>query len=105
MNDYTIKLFIYLKRVFGWNVDDLISSEPLIFPVVDLGTAKFKIQSNRKLEKITVYSKYAYHLATVVAKSASVLDKKAIPTDPVKMRNAILGTYGSIDLQNVVKFA
>ena len=105
LNDYTIKLCIYLKRVFGWTIDELISSEPLTVPAVDLGMEKFKDQSNRKLEKITVYSKYAHHLAIVAARSATILDKKAIPTDPVKMRKAIIDEYGSIDLQNVVSFA
>ena len=105
LNDYTVRLCIYLNQVFGWTIDDLINSKPLTAPPVNLDTVKFKVQSNRKPEKVIVYSKYAYHLASVAAKSAEILDKKAIPTDPVKMRKAIVDAYGSINLQNVANFA
>ena len=105
INDYTVRLCIYLNQVFGWKIDDLISSKPLTVSSVDLDTVKFKVQSNRKLEKVVAYSKYVKHLASVAAKSAAILDKKTIPTDPVKMRKAIVDTYGSINLQNVANFA
>ena len=105
LDKYTLKLCIYLKHVFGWTLSELISSKPLKIPKASSESAKFKVQSNRNPERVNVYSVYVNYLAKLAANAAEKLDKKVIPTDPIEIRNAIINSYGSINLQNVINFA
>ena len=105
LDKFTLKLCIYLKHVFGWTLGELVGPNPLKVPKTTSGSAKFKIQSNRNLEKVNVYSIYVNYLVQIAAKSAEKLEKKTIPIDPIEMRNAIINSYGSVSLQNVLNFA
>ena len=105
LDKYTLGLCTHLKRVFELTWDQLIDFDDLTNPIAKSAGEKFKVEPNHNLEKINVYSKYAHYLASVATNGAKSLIKKNIPTNAIKMRKAIIDSYGLINFENTLKYA
>ena len=105
LDKYTLGLYKHLKHVFGWNWEQLTGTADLPAPVANSASAKFKVESSHNPEKINVYSKYAHYLAKVATNAAESLVKKDVPANAIAMRKAIIDSYGSINLENTLKYA
>jgi len=58
-----------LNRVFGWDLNDLLSGKELRVPHLAAATARYKLPSKRDSEEVAIYSSYAFYLATLVART------------------------------------
>ena len=105
LEQHTLGLYKHVNHVFGWTWDDFTNSNDLTVPNANSASAKFKIESNRNPKKINVYSIYAHYLANVATKAGKSLVKKDIPANAIAMRKAIINSYGSINLENTLKYA
>ena len=105
LDKYTFGLCIHLNHIFGWTWDNLLNSDDLITPIANTASVKFKVESNRNLNKINVYSKYARFLAQVATENSKNFIKKNIPATAIGMRKAIIESYGSVNLENILNYA
>jgi transcriptional regulator with XRE-family HTH domain len=101
----TAKAASILSRVFGWTPEALFGPEPLSTPKYAAAAARFKIPASRQQRATSLFAAYANYLAVVVLKSCENLPKEAIPVDPSVFRHAVLGRYGQLNLESVLRFA
>jgi transcriptional regulator with XRE-family HTH domain len=101
----TAKAASILSRVFGWTSEALFGPVPLSTPKYAAAAARFKIPAGRQQRATSLYAAYANYLAVVVLKSCENLPKEAIPVDPSAFRQAVLGRYGQLNLESVLRFA
>ena len=105
LDKYTLSLYKHLKQIFGCTWDQLTNPNDIKFSIANSARVKFKLESTCKPESIDVYSIYALYLAKVVVKSARKLNNKVIPTNAIKVREEIIKSYGSVNLENTLNYA
>jgi transcriptional regulator with XRE-family HTH domain len=93
-----------VSRVFGWSVSRIVGSEPLVLDPSLVPAARFKVRGRVNELRATAYTFYAHYLALVVLRATSNLVPQPLPGDPVAFREAVLATYGSLDLTSLLRF-
>ncbi|HZE51694.1 MAG TPA: XRE family transcriptional regulator [Bradyrhizobium sp.] len=91
--------------IFGWSPEALLGSG-VIDPIQFGGTtARFKMPKGRDARSATVYTAYAYRLATICARAMASKPRKIIPIDWQLFRNRILSEYKVVDFEAVLAVA
>lgn len=93
-----------VSRVFGWSVSRIVGNEPLVLDSSLVPAARFKVRGRVNELRATAYTFYAHYLALVVLRATSNLVPHSLPGDPVAFREAVLATYGSLDLTSLLRF-
>jgi transcriptional regulator with XRE-family HTH domain/Zn-dependent peptidase ImmA (M78 family) len=98
------KLAQTVGRVYGWDMDQLVSSRPLTPPRLAAAEARFKIPKRGSARKISLEAAYANYLAVAVLEASEKLPQKRIPNDPAKARFAVEDENGSITLERALHY-
>ncbi len=69
-----------------------------------VGVPRFKKGARTDERRATVYTVYAHYLALLVLEATSELPKRPIPTEAAEVRSAVLSTYGSLTLKNILHY-
>lgn len=107
-NERTASLVMQLAgivgRVFGWTPDAIFRRSPLKLNMCTVGSANFKVTSRAERRRLNAYIVYAHYLALLVLESTSALSQSPFPTDPHQVREVVLSNFGSITLENVLRY-
>jgi transcriptional regulator with XRE-family HTH domain/Zn-dependent peptidase ImmA (M78 family) len=91
--------------IFGWSPEALLGSGTIDPAQLGGATARFKMPKGRDARSATVYTAYAYRLATVCARAMAGNPRKRIPTDWQEFRNALLSAYKVVDFKTALALA
>jgi transcriptional regulator with XRE-family HTH domain/Zn-dependent peptidase ImmA (M78 family) len=99
-----LRVASFVGRVFDWRPSSLFSSTPLRVDAAAVGIPRFKKSARTDEHHADVYTVYAHYLALLVLEVTSGLPKKPIPTEASEVRSAVLSTYGSFTLENMLHY-
>ena len=94
----------FVGRAFDWKTSSLFGSTPLQVDAAAVGVPRFKKGARIDEQRANVYTVYAHYLALLVLEVTSELPKKPIPTEASEVRKAVLSTYGSLTLKNMLQY-
>jgi Zn-dependent peptidase ImmA (M78 family)/ribosome-binding protein aMBF1 (putative translation factor) len=94
----------HIGRVYGWKAEDLFSPQMPQLEVPTILGVKYKKTKNANESKLNAYTVYAHYVALLVLQATEQLQKKTLPTKPYEIHNSIISDYGSISLENVVRY-
>lgn len=94
-----------IGRVFRWETDELLGTQPLRLQTEPAGIARFKVPSGVNERKVSAYTVYAHYLALLVLQGTPDLEPKQVPTDAEKCRDDILSHVGAVTLESVLDYA
>ena len=94
----------HLGRIFGWKLDQFFGTEPLVLNTTSISKVNFKIPKRTNEMKLNVDTLYARHIALLIFQATEHLPQKNLLTDPDKIREAILSSYGTITFENLVRY-
>ena len=94
----------HISRIFGWSIEDILSSVPLSVDPTIVQAAKFKTQGRTNRVQATVYAAYAYYLARLALKATPKMESYRLPSEPEVIREAIMREYGSISFESLLRF-
>jgi transcriptional regulator with XRE-family HTH domain len=90
-------------RILGVSPAALLNAEPLTGNRL-LAATRFKVPAGANEQRLTAYTFYAHYLAMLMLQATAHLPVKLIPTDPEKVRSAILARYGEINFASALRF-
>jgi transcriptional regulator with XRE-family HTH domain/Zn-dependent peptidase ImmA (M78 family) len=94
----------YISRIFSLTTREILGQEPFQMNIASLGNVHFKLRKKANMRYTTVYTFYAHYLALIVLQASRHLPVKTLPTNPYEIRKAIIETYGSLELENAVRY-
>ena len=94
----------FVGRVFDWKPASLFGSTPLQVDMAAVGVPRFKKGARTDERRANAYTVYAHYLALLVLEVTSELPKIPIPTEASQVRKAVLSTYGSLTLKNMLHY-
>lgn len=94
----------HVGRIFGWKPEDVFGSNPLVLDTAPIAQVRFKVSRRTNQVKLHVFTLYARYMAMLLAQATGRLPRRNPPTDPYQFRQAILSAYGSITLENLVRY-
>lgn len=94
-----------VSRVYGWSTEELYSRNTLALPPKASSLARFKMPMRANESLLVGYVVYAHFLSQIALKATPGISPAAIPTDAAKFRNSVLGKYGDLNFENVLRFA
>lgn len=93
-----------LRRVYGWSLAESIGP---VLPKYDLaaaGAARFKLPARIADKRLSAYTIYAHHLATLALQVTPTLERKPIPRKPSEVVEAIMQEYGELTLATALNY-
>ncbi|MCE9551909.1 MAG: helix-turn-helix domain-containing protein [Planctomycetes bacterium] len=94
-----------IGRVFRWNTEDILGSEPLTLNSEAAGIARFKVPARADERRLSAFTVYAHYLSLLVLDATPTLQPKQVPTDAEEFRDALLSESSSVSLERVLAFA
>src|ERR1019366_3162994 len=93
-----------LSRVFGWKLNELYGTNPLVFTDAAVATARFKIPSGSHGRQLHAYIVYAHYLGMTVANACHNLPREPLTLDAGLLRHRLLVRSLELDFMTVLKF-
>lgn len=93
-----------IGRVYGWDVDELTSGQPLSLRSDAAGMARFKLPSGVNQRKASAYTVYAHYLALLILQATPDLEPQPIPVDPDECREQILESFGEVTFESSLAY-
>ncbi len=93
-----------LRRVYGWSLAESIGPMAPKFDLAAAGAARFKLPVRVADNRLSAYTLYAYHLATVAMQVTPTLEPKPIPRKPLDVVEAITQQYGALTLASALDY-
>lgn len=93
-----------LRRVFGWSPTMLLGGEPLRISRQALAQGRFKLPARVRKGGMDAYLVYAHYLSLLVLECTPELDAEELPSNPEEFRSGVLGKYGQLTFETVVKY-
>ena len=90
-------------RILGVSLAALLDPEPLTGNRL-LAATRFKVPAGANEQRLTAYTFYAHYLALLMLEATAHLPVKPIPTGPKAVRAAIMGQYGNMDFDSILRF-
>lgn len=103
-SNIALQIASVIGRIFGWTTDELFGPPPLKLNVAAAGIVNFKVPSRAEERHLSAYTLYAHYLTLLVVEATSMLPRLNVPTDPTKVRKAILTNFGDITFENVLRY-
>ncbi len=91
-------------HVFDLRPAAIFDTSPLRLNTSALGAARFKLPAQVDERKMSAYTVYAHYLALLALQATPHLEKKAVPTDPYVVREAIISGYGAVTFENALRY-
>ena len=98
------KLVTNIQRIFGWSTGELLGSAPLGLNTALIGGTRFKVPARVDEKRLLAYTIYARSLASLATEVTRELSQKEIPTEPDRVRKAIVTEYTSITFEGVLRY-
>lgn len=92
------------SHIFGWTPAAILGADKLWLDRGVLGAARFKLPAQAEERKLSAYTIYAHFLALQLLEATADLPRQPIPTNADQARKEILARYGSITLENVLRY-
>ena len=94
-----------VRRVFGWDKDQLFSAHPLSLPTMAGAQARFKMPAKRNADQTALYAVYANYLVRLVLASTPVSKFVLLPDDPKDFLCLFHAHYKEFSFRNLLNFA
>lgn len=88
-----------LKRIFGWNSDQLFGADTLAIENAAIATARFKLPGGPHGRRLNAYIAYAHYLGMVVANACDALPRVPLSLDARILREKLAFRDPSIGLE------
>ena len=102
--NYLSKLLTNIQRTFGWSISEILGNAPLSLNTALAGGPRFKVPANVDERRLGAYTIYAHCLASLAVEVTRGLSPKEIPTEPDRVRKAIVTGYGSVSFESVLQY-
>lgn len=99
-----VRTLEYISRIFRLTPVEILNKEPLRMHLTGLGNVRFKVRRKANLPYTTAYTFYAHYLALLILQASQHLPIKPFPKHPYEIRNAIIEKYGSLSLENSIRY-
>ncbi len=93
-----------LRRVYGWSLAESIGPVLPKFDLAAAGAARFKLPAHVADQRLSAYTIYAHHLATLEILATPTFEPKPIPRKPSEVLEAIVREYGVLTLANALNY-
>jgi len=93
-----------LRRVYGWSLAESIGTIPPKFDLATAGAARFKLPARVADQRLSAYTIYAHHLATLAIQATPAQVPKPIPRKPSEVIAAILQQHGRLTLVTALEY-
>jgi cytidylate kinase/transcriptional regulator with XRE-family HTH domain/Zn-dependent peptidase ImmA (M78 family) len=93
-----------IERIYGWHPGVLLGTEFLDISRVAASQARFKVPARSNGLQLGAYVVYAHYLALLVLQTTKSLHSASLSTDPTQVRSKILGEFGSLSFESVLRF-
>lgn len=94
----------YFSHIFPLTPEKLLGNNPLKMEIADLGNVRFKLRKKHNPKSTTAYTFYAHYIALSVLQATKQLHVKPLPTDPYEIHREIIESYGSLSLENAIRY-
>jgi ribosome-binding protein aMBF1 (putative translation factor)/Zn-dependent peptidase ImmA (M78 family) len=94
----------YLSSIYPLTPDKILSAQPVELSTAGLGKIRLKIRKKVNQKFMTAYMFYAHYLALIILQASRDLPIKDLPTDPYDIRKKILEEFGSLSLENAIRY-
>jgi len=94
-----------LADIFGWAPDVVLGSGAVDPGSLGGATARFKMPKGREGRSASIYTAYAYRLASLCAKAMADRPRQLPPTDWRACRSSIKERYGDVEFRSALSFA
>ena len=93
-----------LRRVYGWSLAESIGPVLPKYDFAAAGVARFKLPARVADQRLSAYTIYAHHLATLAIQVTPTLELKPIPRNPSEVIDAIMAASGEITLASALQY-
>lgn len=93
-----------ISKIFKWSPEQILGSQPLVFDPSIIQSARFKTQSRIHEQSTIAYAFIAHYISLLVLQATEHLPHQQSPNDPIEIRELILERYGSINLENMLRY-
>lgn len=93
-----------LRRVYGWSLAESIGPMLPKYDLAAAGAARFKLPARVADQRLSAYTIYAHHLATLAIQVTPTLEPKPIPRKPSEVIEAIMQQYGELTLATALQY-
>ena len=94
----------HVGRVFNLDTEKIFNNQSLQLDTSSIEYVQFKKPKNTSEPKLRAYTLYAHYLANLLLQATEHLPRKPLPTNPYDVHKAIISSYGSINLENIVRY-
>lgn len=99
-----LKSAALIGRVYNFTPASIFLSNEVKIASDALGLARFKTGVRTNERKLSAYTVYAHFLALLAVAATQHLPTCEIPTDPMRVHSDIVGTYGAITIESVIRY-
>lgn len=93
-----------LRRVYGWSLAESVGPVLPKYDFAAAGAARFKVPGRVADLRLSAYTIYAHHLATLAIQVTPNLEPKPIPRKPSEVIKAIMAAYGELTLATALQY-
>jgi transcriptional regulator with XRE-family HTH domain len=93
-----------ISKIFGWSVDAILGKGMISVDQLATAEVRFKLPKTADERAVSAYTVYAHYVALLALQCTPKIKYVEIPSDPIALRKAIVGSEGCFDFESVLRF-
>ena len=104
LSNIGIQVLGHIAKIFGWTPREILENKFLDINTRSLGIVRFKVPKRVNESRLIAFTSYANYLIQIILRATQHLPKKQLPSDPIDIHRLITRSYGSITIENVLRY-